>query len=161
MNPPHRPATHALHMLAVGRLFDDLSMGADLLGAEQPVTWRPPTDVYECDDNYVVRMAVSGLKRRPDGNIRNAAVTVENDLLTIRGHRTDDCPRRKHSFRQMEIHYGYFECRIRICAPFDRDHIHAAYRDGFLTIVIPKAPRSKPGICTLAVRFSDPGKTDQ
>lgn len=146
----------SLYMMAVNKLFEDLSMGSSLMGADATVAWRPPTDVYESDDAYVVRMAISGLKRRPDGRIENAEVIVENDVLTVRGSRQDDCPHNKCAFYQMEIHYGYFECRVRIHAPFDRDNVRAEYRDGFLNIFIPKAQKATPGTHRIHVQGPQP-----
>ena len=142
-------------MLVVNSLFEDLNLGTGILGAEAPATWRPATDIYECDNKYIVRMAVSGLRHRPNGDIENATVTIKNDLLIIRGHRLDDCPHKKHTFHQMEIHYGPFECRIHIHAPFDRDNVRAEYRNGFLNIIIPKAPEITPGAHTITVRSGD------
>ena len=144
---------HSLHMAAVNRLFEDLSVGASLMGTEPGAAWRPPTDVFECDAAYVVRMAISGLRHTPEGNISNAEVTIENDVLSVSGYRREDCPHRKSVFYQMEIHYGYFESRVRIKAPFDRDRICAQYRDGFLEILIPKARRLKRGMHRVAVQY--------
>jgi len=152
MGAQRNRAMRSLHMVAFNKLFEDLSLGVGLLGTQSPAAWRPPTDVFECDDAYIVRMALSGLKRTPDGDIKNASITVENDILIVRGHREDDCPRRKHSFFQMEINYGPFECCVRIHAPFDRENIRAEYRDGFLIITIPKSPEIKPGVHTVRVR---------
>jgi len=152
MGAQRNSAMRASHIMAFNKLFEDLSLGVGLLGSQSPAAWRPPTDVFECDDAYIVRMALSGLKRSPDGDIQNASITVENDVLTVRGYREDDCPHRKNSFFQMEINYGPFECRIRINAPFDRDNISAEYRDGFLVITVPKSPDIKPGVHTVHVR---------
>ena len=109
-----------------------------------PETWRPPTDVFECDDAYVIKLAVSGLRRDAAGEIENAEVVVEGNSVLIRGHVEDCCTPRKCSYYQMEISYGRFECRVDIDAPFNAHGIGAEYRDGFLLVTIPKRARTAP-----------------
>jgi HSP20 family protein len=143
------PEKRSLQVMVVDSPFEDLAMGSSLMAT----TWRPPTDVFESDEAYVVRMAISGLRHGPEGNIQNAQVIVEDETLTVRGYRQENCPHQKYKFYQMEIHYGYFECHVRINAPFDRDRVKAQYRDGFLEIFAPKAKESKPGIHKIAVEY--------
>ncbi len=113
-----------------------------------PDAWRPPTDIYECDEAYVVQLALCGLRRNPSGEIENAEVVVEGNALVIRGRVEDLCTSRKCSYHQMEISYGRFECRVEIDAPFSAGGIGAEYRDGFLIVTVPKrapgAPRRIP-----------------
>jgi len=116
-----------------------------LTGTHAARAWRPPTDVFECDQAYVIRAAISGLKKDEKGELQDTEVLVEKDSVVIRGSRSERCPHTKRVFYQMEIHYGPFECRVRISAPFDRDGIRAEYRDGFLEVIVPKAAPPEPG----------------
>ena len=68
--------------------------------------WSPPTDVYETEDNFVVRVEVAGLR---DDEID---VEIENNVLMISGSRTDLNERR--AYRQMEIRFGKFEIAVEI-----------------------------------------------
>ena len=68
----HAQGKRSLEVMVVDQLFEDLAMGSSLMATG----WRPPTDVFECDDAYVVRMAISGLRHGPDGNIQNAQVII-------------------------------------------------------------------------------------
>lgn len=111
---------------------------------QTPEVWRPPTDVFECDEAYVIKVAVSGLRRGPAGEIENAEVIVEGNTVVIRGHVEDCCTPRKCSYYQMEISYGRFECRVEIDAPFDASAIGAEYRDGFLSVTLPKRSPAAP-----------------
>lgn len=120
-------------------------LGLGMLNTPATPLWNPPTDIFECDNHYVILVAVSGLKRGPNGELENAEVLVEQDTVIIRGNRRDDCPLAKHVYYRMEIHYGDFEVRVRVNAPFDRENICAEYRDGFLQVLIPKAERALPG----------------
>ena len=126
---------------AMDRLCEDMLIDSHGLGAHGPHHWHPPTDVFECDHVFVIKLAVSGLKTGPSGAIEGAEVLVEGDTVIIRGERNDHCHHTKRAFFQMEIHYGRFERRVRFTSPFDRDKIGASYRDGFLEVIVPKAQR--------------------
>lgn len=130
---------------AFNKLFGDFVNDAHRMAEHAGHVWEPPTDVFECDKVFVIKMALSGLTKYEGGELKDAEVLIENDTIIIRGRRTDRCPHTKRNFYQMEIHYGYFERRVCIRAPFDREHVHAEYRDGFLEVVVPKAERIRPG----------------
>jgi len=144
------------HLVVMHKLLEEHSIGGQS-GFPRSGVWRPPTDVFECSEAYVVRLAISGLRRNAAGEVEDAEVTIENDLLTIRGNRRERCDHERWKFLQMEIHYGPFECRVRLNAPFDRDGIRALYRDGFLDVIIPKASRQPDPIKVSSRAGSDGG----
>jgi HSP20 family protein len=83
-------------------------------------------------------MEVAGLREG------DTEITVEGNLLTVRGCRADRCPMNKLAFHQMEIRYGRFEKLIRINICFDEENIKARIEEGFLTLLIPKCDPPKP-----------------
>jgi len=93
--------------------------------------WSPPTDVYETEANFVVRVEVAGMK---DEDIE---VAIENNMLMISGHRPDLNERR--AYHQMEIRFGKFEIAVEIHVPVEIEKSAAEYKDGFLVIQLPKA----------------------
>jgi HSP20 family protein len=93
--------------------------------------WSPPTDVYETDSNYVVRVEVAGM--REDG----FDISVEDKFLMISGNRPDVPERR--AYQQMEIRFGKFESVVGIPGPIDLEASRAEYKEGFLTVTLPKA----------------------
>lgn len=95
--------------------------------------WQPPTDVYETPDEIVVKMSISGTKSE------DIQVAFSGEILTISGYRNDTSPHEKTCFYQVEIRYGYFERSVFIPKPINKDTIQAAYRDGFLVVVLSKA----------------------
>jgi len=99
----------------------------------QSSIWSPPTDVYETDDAYAVRVEIAGMRED------DFEVVVENNTLLISGNRPDIPERR--AYHQMEIRFGKFATAIGLPGPVDIDHAVAQYADGFLTISLPK---SKP-----------------
>ena len=93
--------------------------------------WSPPTDEYETETAYVVRVEIAGMREE------DFEVLLENDTLLISGSRSDVPDRR--AYQQMEIRFGKFATSVNIPGPVDVEQAHAEYKDGFLTVVLPKA----------------------
>jgi HSP20 family protein len=98
-------------------------------------TWRPPTDVYETDANFVVKMEIAGVKDE------YLEVVIQDGLLLINGTRSDSSERR--SYHQMEIQSGKFSVGIELPAQINTENATAEYKDGFLTIQLPKEKMDK------------------
>jgi len=93
--------------------------------------WSPPTDVYETENNYVVRVEIAGMREE------DFEITVENNFLMVSGSRPDIPERR--AYQQMEIRFGKFECVVGLPGPLDIDASRAEYVEGFLMVTLPKA----------------------
>ena len=93
--------------------------------------WSPPTDVYETEKEYVVRVEIAGMRES------DFEVTFENGFLFINGVRPDISERR--AYHQMEIRFGKFSITLAVPGPVDLDHSEAQYKDGFMTVVLLKA----------------------
>jgi HSP20 family protein len=93
--------------------------------------WSPPTDVYETEKAYVARIEIAGMREE------DFEVLVENNTLLISGSRPDYTERR--AYQQMEIRFGKFSTAVSLPSPINMELTRAEYKDGFLTVVIPKA----------------------
>lgn len=93
--------------------------------------WSPPTDLFETEDDLVVRVEIAGMKEE------NFEVTLENNVLMIGGVRADLSDRR--AYHQMEIRFGKFATSVDLPVPVDAEAARAEYKDGFLTVSLPKA----------------------
>jgi len=93
--------------------------------------WSPPTDVYETERDYVVRVEVAGMREE------DFDISFEDKFLTINGNRPDVPERR--AYQQMEIRFGKFETVVGIPGPIDLKASRADYKEGFLTVTLPKA----------------------
>ena len=93
--------------------------------------WSPPTDVYETEENYVIKVEIAGMRDE------DFDVAFENNILMISGYRSDLNERR--AYHQMEIRFGRFELAVEISVALDIEKATAEYKDGFLTVVLPKA----------------------
>jgi len=96
----------------------------------RPNIWRPPTDVFETEDSLVVKMEIAGMR---DEDIE---VAVQDNLLLISGNRFDSQERK--AYHQMEIPFGKFSTGIELPVQVNTDTATAEYKDGFLTILLPK-----------------------
>jgi HSP20 family protein len=97
--------------------------------------WSPPTDAYETEDEYVVRVEMAGMRED------DFEVVLENNTLLISGSRPDLSERR--AYHQMEIRFGKFSTAIEIPGPIDIEAAVAEYKDGFLVVKLPKVKPSQ------------------
>lgn len=96
----------------------------------QSVAWNPPTDVYETEASFIVRLEVAGMRQS------DFSIDVEDNFLIISGMRSESPERR--TYHQMEIRFGEFSTAIEIPAGADVSKAQADYEDGFLNVVMPK-----------------------
>lgn len=99
--------------------------------------WCPPTDVYETEEGFVVKVEIAGMREE------DFEVAIEDNFLIISGNRPDSSERR--AYYQMEIRSGKFEIALAIPAPTQLEMAVAEYKDGFLFVNLPKANPNKPG----------------
>ena len=92
--------------------------------------WSPPTDVFETEASFIVRLEVAGMRQS------DFSIDVENNFLIISGVRSEPPDRR--TYHQMEIRFGEFSTAIEIPAGADVSKTQADYEDGFLNIIMPK-----------------------
>lgn len=117
--------------------------------------WRPPTDIHETSEAYIVRIELAGMAED------EINVTLYANAVVVTGTREDEVEDRV-SFHEAQIRYGPFEAVIRLPYPIDREEAEAHYHNGFLRLRLPKkAPdrlriQSGPAI---DARFSAEGQT--
>jgi HSP20 family protein len=100
----------------------------------QSHVWSPPTDVYELEDSYIVRVEIAGMHHQ------DFSIQLEDNYLIISGNRHDKAERR--AYHQMEVRYGEFSTIVPIPGPILPENVKAEYNDGFLVINLPKANNS-------------------
>ena len=93
--------------------------------------WSPPTDLFESEEALVVHVEIAGMREE------DFEVALENNVLLIAGARSDSPERR--AYHQMEIRFGKFATSVALPAPVDAESARAEYKDGFLTVTLPKA----------------------
>ena len=92
--------------------------------------WTPPTDVYETESSFVVRLEVAGMREE------DFSIKIADNFLVISGVRSE-LPEWR-AYRQMEIRFGEFSTAVEIPMGVDTAKADADYQDGFLNVVLPK-----------------------
>ena len=105
----------------------------------EPV-WQPPTDVFECEHSYVLRMEIAGVGRD------DFHIDFSQDVLTITGFRKESSKHSKLALRRLEISYGPFKRTVCLPGPVEADRIEATYENGFLEVLLPKSPPKRLSI---------------
>jgi len=93
-------------------------------------------DIYEKDDNLFVKSAIAGVKPK------DIDITVEPDLLVVRGKREKGTEEEAHYYRQ-ECFWGKFSRTLVLPCPVKPDKVKANLNNGVLTITLPKAEYSQ------------------
>jgi len=113
--------------------FDDLASGSRLLN-----TWNPAVDLYEDKDNVIVKAEVPGLKKE------EIQVSLHNGVLSISGERKSEEKVDGAETHRSERFVGRFHRTVILPSEVKGDQVNAQYKDGILTITLPKAEEAKP-----------------
>jgi HSP20 family protein len=106
---------------------------------ESPLTgWAPALEMHEDKDNFTVRVELPGLKREEIG------VSLQDGVLVISGERKEEKVSEGTEVHRQERFYGKFQRALTLPAPVAADKVKAAYKDGILTVTLPKADEAKP-----------------
>jgi len=117
----------------------------DRLFETPALAWSPALDVHEDKDSYTVRIEVPGLRRE------DIEVSLQDGSLTIAGERKVETIKEGTEVHRQERCYGKFSRVLTLPATVAADHVKAAYKDGILTITLPKAEEAKPRQINVAV----------
>lgn len=113
-----------------------------------------PIDLSETDDQIVVKAALAGIK--PD----EVNVSIDDGVLTIMGEmKRDETSERENYYRQ-ELRYGAFSRSIALPSAVDHEKAEAEFKDGLLTVTLPKAEETRPKQITVKVGATNGAATD-
>lgn len=99
--------------------------------------WTPALDVSEGKDSITVTAELPGV------DPKDIAVSLEGDLLTIKGEKEQKKEEKDERHHRVERSWGAFMRSVRLPAPVDNGKVSAAFKDGVVTITLPKAPGAK------------------
>jgi len=98
----------------------------------------PPVNVFDAGDAYVVKAELPGVS--PD----KIDIELEEDTVTLRGERSFSEPNQEAAYHRRERGTGRFRRVVRIPGRLASDEVKAEYRDGVLTVRLPKAKETRP-----------------
>ena len=135
------PARNRQLQNRLNRLFEETfgPFAAQAPVSEEPgafTTWTPLCDIYETDQNIVIKMELPEVKKE------NISVTFDNSVLTINGEREAE-EGKGQSYHRVERSYGQF-LRSFTLPPFvDTKNITADSKEGMLLVTLPKVEAAK------------------
>jgi HSP20 family protein len=100
--------------------------------------WSPAVDIFETENELVFKADL------PDVDQKNIDVRVENQTLTLEGERAFDKDEAGKGYHRTERSYGHFTRSFAVPSTFETDKISAIYRNGVLTVTLPKKEAAKP-----------------
>ncbi|WP_022670340.1 Hsp20/alpha crystallin family protein [Hippea alviniae] len=120
----------------LNKVFDDLLPNA--LKSRETSEWIPAVDIYETKDAINIEVEAPGMKQE------DIKINLENNTLTIYGERKFEKKEEGKNYYRMERSYGSFSRSFLLPDNVNVEGIKAKYKDGVLTITLPKKPESKP-----------------
>ncbi|MBN1885448.1 MAG: Hsp20/alpha crystallin family protein [Candidatus Krumholzibacteriota bacterium] len=125
-----------LHPL--NRNMDDLFDGFFGVPLARERTWAPRVDVHEHEDRFELQAEIPGMEKE------EISIEVQERMLAIRGEKKVEEEKDEAGCHIRERHWGRFERTFTLPENVDTAKIDAAYRNGVLTIGIPKKEEAKP-----------------
>ncbi|MGB2989293.1 MAG: Hsp20/alpha crystallin family protein [Candidatus Zixiibacteriota bacterium] len=122
----------------MSRLFDDV-FGQRLARVQwTDGVWNPSVDVTEDKDSVVVRAEMPGL------NKDDVKISVQDSILTLKGEKKQEKEEKETDYHRIERSYGSFCRSFQLPTTVRADKIKANYKDGVLSIILPKTEEVKP-----------------
>lgn len=130
---------------AMDRLFDEAFTQPFSLIRESGSVWSSPAiDMYQTDNDVIVKAALPGIKAE------DVQINLSGDVLTIKGEVKQEEEKKEKSWYIREQRWGAFERAIRLPTAVIADRAKADFESGILTITLPKSKESRPK--TIAIK---------
>jgi HSP20 family protein len=100
--------------------------------------WAPVCDIYETDNEIVVKAELPEVKKE------DVYVSIENNVLTIRGERKFSEETKKENYHRVERSYGEFTRSFTLPPFVDSGKVNAEFKDGMLRVTLAKREEAKP-----------------
>jgi HSP20 family protein len=130
----------------MNRLFDSFFHSDIADDGTLAATWIPAVDILEQDDSYEFEAELPGLKKE------DVKISVQDNILTLRGDKKDERKESKKGYLRMETNYGSFSRSFTLPTTINASKIEAEFKDGVLKIHIPKAEEAKSKMIEVKVK---------
>lgn len=122
----------------MGRIFGDLLGSNDVETNAENSSWMPTVDISETDNSYEIHAELPGVLKN------DVNVTVTDNLLTIKGVKRQEEKSDESNIHRVERRYGTFQRSFTLPRQVNTAGIKAGFKDGILTLHIPKVEEAKP-----------------
>jgi len=100
--------------------------------------WSPALDVFDNKDNLVVTAELPGMKKD------EINLSLHDGVLTVSGERKHEREAKEGGTFRSERYFGKFQRSVTLPSAVDSSKVNASYKDGILTVELPKAEEAKP-----------------
>ena len=100
--------------------------------------WTPAVDILETENDLVVKMDA------PEVDLKDVDIRLENHTLTVKGERKFENREDSKAYHRIERSYGTFARTFTLPDTVDTEQVRADYKNGVLSIVLPKKEVAKP-----------------
>jgi HSP20 family protein len=121
----------------MNRLFEDFWLSPFDPTERWAGTYLPPVNVREEDNQVVMSVEMPGMEEK------DIEVTVQRDTVRVSGEKKEEAQRRDEDFYRMESSYGRFDRLVDLPAEVDEEKAEATFKNGVLTVSMPKNEESK------------------
>ena len=146
---PWEPRTRFFNLpTGIDRLFSDVWRAPVLSdsGAESACgSWHPPVNILERESGIEITVEMPGIEAK------DVEVTVDNGMLSIRGERILQETAEGETYHRVESSFGAFERRFTMPRSVDTGKIEARFKNGVMTLTLPKREESKARKLKIAV----------
>jgi HSP20 family protein len=118
----------------IDRLFSEFAQGVTQGGAQL----APKVDIHETDNQIEISAEMPGLERK------DIDISVEDDVLTIRGEKKIEEDNKDKNVQHSERSYGVFLRALQLPSGIDPSSIQATMSNGVLKVTIPKPAKAQP-----------------
>jgi HSP20 family protein len=129
---------------AMDHLFDDAFTRP--IDGRSGLSTLPAIDLYQDDDDVVVKASLPGLKKD------DVQITLNNGVLTLRGEYKQDENNENTTYHIREHRTGAFERSLSLPVEIDSEKTKAEFENGVLTITMPKVEAVKPRMIDIKVK---------
>jgi HSP20 family protein len=124
-------------------MFDryDRAVGLPRSGSQEVMAtgdWSPRVDIVENENEFVIKAEIPEVKKE------DVKVSVDNGVLTLKGDRRQEKEEKGKKFHRVERYYGSFTRSFTLPENVDGAKVKASFKDGMLSLQIPKTEKAKP-----------------
>jgi len=130
----------------MNRMFEQTLSRSQVEEGGLPATWTPPVDIYETADRIVLKAELPGVTRE------EVDIQIQENTLTLKGERRFAKDVQEENYLRIERAYGPFRRSFTLPASVQQERVHAAFNDGVLEVIMPKAEESRSKRIAVQVR---------
>jgi HSP20 family protein len=122
----------------MNRVFEDAGRGWRSEEPSATTSWSPAVDIFETEGEIIVKAELPGVDKK------DISLNIEKNVLTLKGERRFEKETKQENYHRIERSYGSFSRSFSIPNLVDEERIRADYKDGILSISLPKREQVKP-----------------